>query len=243
MRMPRIFTPQPLATGLNVALEEQASIHLGRVLRMQVSQKVVLFNGQGSAFAASITELGKKQINLTIEQEIKGIKPSPLTTEIALAVSKGDKMDWIVQKATELGVNRIIPLISTRTDVRLDAKRWEKKLEQWQQIMISACEQCGRNDLVEIQTITKIEEYLRNCQAEHKFICHPVKAQSLSAFKQVSYASFCFGSEGGLTDEEITQAENFGFSTISMGPRVLRAETAPLAALAIAQSFWGDFPQ
>lgn len=241
MRMPRIFTPQPLATGLTLALEEQASIHLGRVLRMQTGQKVELFNGQGASYIATIIELGKKQLNLAVEESITVAKPSPLMTEIALAVSKGDKMDWIVQKATELGVNRIIPLISTRTDVRLDAKRRQKKLEQWQQIMISACEQCGRNDLVEIQAITKIEHYFQQCQAEYKFICHPVKAQSLAAFKHVSHASFCFGSEGGLTDEEIAQAESLGFSTISLGPRVLRAETAPLAALAIAQSLWGDF--
>lgn len=241
MRMPRIYTPQALTAGLSISLEEQASIHLGRVLRMQVGQKVELFNGQSTSYIATIAELAKKQLILTIENPIAAIKPSPLTTEIALAVSKGDKMDWIVQKATELGVNRIIPLISTRSDVRLDAKRWQKKLEQWHKIMLSACEQCGRNDLVEIQAVTKIDEYLRSCQAEHKFICHPVKAQNLATFKQVSHASFCFGSEGGLSDEEIALAESLGFSIISMGPRVLRAETAPLAALAIAQSLWGDF--
>lgn len=241
MRMPRIFTPQPLATGLTLALEEQASIHLGRVLRMQTGQKVELFNGQGPAYSADIVAFGKKKLTLRIEHALEALEPSPLHSEIAVAVSKGDKMEWIVQKATELGVNRIVPLLSTRTDVRLDAKRWQKKLEQWRQIMIGACEQCGRNDLVEIAELTKIQDYFQQCSAQSKLICHPVKAKALQSLVNISDVTFCFGSEGGLTDEEIAMAEAAGFITISMGPRVLRAETAPLAALAIAQSLWGDF--
>lgn len=242
MRIPRIFTPQELALNQTIELEEQASIHLGRVLRMQAGQSVELFNGQTLySFLAVISELGKKRLTLTIESQLEEKQASPLYSEIAVAVSKGDKMDLIVQKATELGVNRIVPLISARTDVKLDEKRWQKKLQQWQQIMYSACEQCGRNDLVEITDITKIADYFKQCEASNKFICHPVEAKSLSDYQKLDNIAFCFGSEGGLTDEELALAEQAGFAHISMGPRVLRAETAPLAALAIAQSLWGDY--
>lgn len=241
MRIPRIHTPQPLAEAAVIHLEPQASQHLARVLRMQPGQAVELFNGQGKAFSAEITEAGKKQVTVTLGKEVTGPSPSPLDSEIAVCVSKGDKMDLIVQKCTELGATSITPVTSQRSDVKLDAKRWQKKQNHWQQVMISACEQCGRNDLVEIHPVIPLAEWLAYCTADSRLIFHPHQATTFSAENCSASTAMCFGPEGGFDDDEIKQALDRGFQTVTLGPRVLRAETAPLAALAIVQSWQGDF--
>lgn len=241
MRIPRIYTPQPLALQSHIELEEQASIHLSRVLRFKLGQQIELFNGSGEAFLASLTAIGKKSVSVSIDAKAADYQPSPLHSEIAIAVSKGDKMELIVQKATELGVNAIYPLISSRTDVKLDADRWQKKLDYWQQVSISACEQCGRNDLVMIHAVQKMSDYLQNCTANTKLICHPIQAKTFKEVEKTASLAMCFGSEGGLTDDEIQLAVKHGFTPLSMGPRILRAETAPIAALGVAQTLWGDW--
>ena len=241
MRIPRIYTPQPLAEAAVITLEAQASQHLARVLRMQPGQLVELFNGQGTAFSAEIREAGKKQVSVTVGKPVTGPKPSPLVSEIAVCVSKGDKMDLIVQKCTELGVTRITPVTSQRSDVKLDAKRWQKKHSHWQQVMISACEQCGRNDLVDIDPVVPLTEWLASCKAGNRLIFHPHQATAFAADTCSRSTAMCFGPEGGFDDDEIRQAMDCGFQTVTMGPRVLRAETAPLAALAVVQVWQGDF--
>lgn len=241
MRIPRIYTPQALSKGATITLEEQASLHLSRVLRMDCGSLVELFDGSGDAFIAELTATTKKSVTVQIQHPLPYQPPSPLNSEIAIAVSKGDKMDLIVQKATELGVNCITPVISTRTDVRLDAARWQKKQEHWQQVMISACEQSGRNHLAVINTVQPLHQWLTQCSADTRLICHPQQASTFAALPATRQVALCFGSEGGFTDEEITQAQTAGFTAISLGPRILRAETAPLAALAIAQLQWGDY--
>lgn len=241
MRMPRIYTPQTLSSDLSLSLEEQASAHLMRVLRMKEGQAIELFDGSGQAFQAEIIALHKKTLDARVLQQLPEQQPSPLQSEIALAVSKGDKMDWIVQKATELGVNTISPVISTRTDVRMDEKRWQKKHASWLQIMQGACEQSGRNHLVTIHPVQPLKNWLINCQAQTKLICHLEQSTRFADIDSSKDIAMCFGSEGGFSDEEVELARAKGFIPVSMGPRVLRAETAPLAALAIAQSQWGDF--
>lgn len=241
MRIPRIYTPQTLIPQQTIQLEEQASAHLMRVLRLKEGHSIVLFDGSGYAFQAEIATLSKKTLAARIIEPLPQQPTSPLHSEIALAVSKGDKMDWIIQKATELGVNTISPVISTRTDIRLDEQRWQKKHASWQQIMISACEQSGRDHLVTIHPVQALIHWLQNCQASSKLICHLEQSTRFAEVATNQDVAMCFGSEGGFTDEEVKLAQTHGFIPVSMGPRVLRAETAPLAALAIAQAQWGDF--
>src|SRR5690554_443544 len=241
MRIPRIYTPQTLSPELCIQLEEQASTHLMRVLRLKEGHLIELFDGSGQAFHAEIINLGKKTLEARIIEHLPEQAPSPLYSEIALAVSKGDKMDWIIQKATELGVNTISPVISTRTDIRIDEKRWQKKHASWLQIMHGACEQSGRNHLVTIHPVQPLNDWLLNCQANTKLICHLDQSTRFAEIGSTDDIAMCFGSEGGFTAKEVELARTQGFTPVSMGPRVLRAETAPLAALAIAQTQWGDF--
>ena len=241
MRIPRIFTAQPLQNGAVIALEEQASQHLLRVLRMTEGAAVELFNGHGPAHAAQIHQAGKKQALLAIGEALPARAASPLDCDIAVAVSKGDKMDWIVQKCTELGVRRISPVTSQRSDVRLDASRWQKKQQHWQQVMISACEQCGRNDLADIAPVRPLADWLAGCTAASRLLLDPHQAQPFSAALASPSLALCFGPEGGFDDDEIRLAGQHGFASVTLGPRILRAETAPLAALAIAQTWFGDF--
>lgn len=240
MRVPRIYTPQQLAENTLVELQHHAVQHL-RVLRMQQGTAIELFDGRGHAHMATLEAISKKNATARIDQPLPSTPPSPLDCEIAVAVSKGDKMDLIVQKATELGVTSISPVTTVRTDVKLGPERWQKKHQHWQQVMISACEQCGRNDLVEIRQTVNLSDWLADCQAQSRVILHPHQADAFSAGHCSASLAMCFGPEGGFSDEEITQATRHGFQAVVLGPRILRAETAPLAALAMAQSWFGDF--
>lgn len=241
MRIPRIYTQQTLQLNTQIELEEQASIHLARVLRMEAGETIELFNGEANSFLARILPSGKKKLLIAVEQILHTTANSPLKTEIAISVSKGDKMEWIIQKATELGVHIISPIISARTDVRMDEKRWQKKCEYWQQVSISACEQSQRNQLVTINSVQNINLWLSHNSAEQKIIFHPSQTQRFVDLARPQSLAMCFGPEGGFSEEEILYAQQQGFVCASMGPRILRAETAPIAALAIAQAQWGDF--
>lgn len=241
MRVPRIFTDQPLAEGQTVELEEAPSRHLGKVLRMTPGRELVLFNGAGGEFAATIAEVGKKAVSVTVGEFDPQDRESPLDLELAIGVSRGDRMDWVLQKATELGVSRITPLFTERTEVKLKGERLEKKLSHWRQVIVSACEQCQRNRLPSLAEPATLGTWLDNAPTGRRFVLHHRDSKGLPAEEALTQVSLLVGPEGGLSDEEIEQARAAGCEPLTLGPRVLRTETAPVAAISLAQYLWGDW--
>ena len=242
MRIPRIYTQQELGAGTQLTLEPAASHHISRVLRMAAGDLLSLFNGQGGEYRATISNLDKKSVVVTTQQHNPGDLESPLRLELGIALSRGDRFDWVIQKATELGVASIAPLMSERTEVKLKGDRIDKKTQHWQQIIISACEQSGRNRLPELQPVSGLNSWLPTAQAQRKFVLHHRATSAANSTNTPSSVALLIGPEGGLSSEEISAAGNAGFEALTLGPRIMRTETAPLAALAILQSKWGDMP-
>jgi 16S rRNA (uracil1498-N3)-methyltransferase len=241
MRTPRIYTPQTLAGSSFVELEQQASHHINKVLRMQEGDSIILFNGDGFDYTARIDSIHKKSLSASINDAIVRETESPLSIHLGIGISKGDRMDWIMQKATELGVTAITPLFTERTEVRLKGERLEKKHLHWQQIIISACEQSGRSVLTKLAPATRIDLWTTSNDAEKKFVLHHRSTQSLDSEDTPKSIALLVGPEGGLSEAEIKAAEKQNFDALALGPRVLRTETAPLAALSVLQYLWGDF--
>jgi 16S rRNA (uracil1498-N3)-methyltransferase len=240
MRIPRIYTGQELRANAEIVLETGPSLHLSRALRMKVGDALVLFNGRGGQYPATISAIDRKAVVVaSAEQEALECE-SPLHLQLGIAVSRGERMDWVVQKATELGVSCIAPLVSERTEVRLGAERGEKKLRHWQQIATSACEQCGRNRLPQILAPQSLAGWLQDVQADLRLVLHHTAVTRDPGPAPPRSVALLVGPEGGLSEEEIRAAEGAGFASLQLGPRVLRTETAPLAAIAILQARWGD---
>lgn len=240
MRIPRIYTGQELRANTEIVLEAGPSLHLSRALRMKVGDALVLFNGRGGQYPATISAIDRKAVVVaSAEQEALECE-SPLHLQLGIAVSRGERMDWVVQKATELGVSCIAPLVSERTEVKLGAERGEKKLRHWQQIATSACEQCGRNRLPQILAPQSLAGWLQDVQADLRLVLHHTAVTRDPGPAPPRSVALLVGPEGGLSEEEIRAAEEAGFASLQLGPRVLRTETAPLAAIAILQARWGD---
>ena len=242
MLRPRFFTAQPLQAGQGIILEKEPSRHIARALRMRVDDRLCLFDGEGQEVAATITDVGRDRVTVSMATPQAIDRESPLDITLAIALSRGDRMDTVIQKATELGVATIRPLISERTGVRLDSDRLSKKREHWERIAISACEQCGRNRIPAISVADSLANTLRHAQdsAGLKLILHPTgTAESLPQHCQSLL--MLIGPEGGFSDAEVNAAVDHGFTAFQLGPRILRTETAPLAAIAVAQARWGDF--
>ena len=241
MRIPRIFTDSPLAVGSQCQLDDNAANHVGRVLRMQAGQALLLFNGDGHDYHATITEAGKKHVLVAVTEAAENETESPLRVVLAQTLSKGDRMDYAVQKAVEMGVSEIVPLTTERCDVKLKGDREDKRLRHWQQVAISAAEQCGRARVPEIQPVMTVQQWLEHAQAcDLRLVLHHRTEQSLNTLEKPSSIALMIGPEGGLTAEEIALAESRGFLPVALGPRVLRTETAPVAAIALCQWLWGD---
>lgn len=241
MRNPRIHTSAPLSTGTTLELEDRAAQHVGRVLRMQAGQSIILFNGDGHDYPAVLTRVDKKQVCAELGEPRRRETESPLSVVLGQVLSKGDRMDYAIQKSVELGVNHIVPLVSERCDVRLKGDREDKRVRHWQGVAISAAEQCGRAVMPTIGTVVTITDWLeqtRDCDL--KLVLHHRTGQSLQSLARPHRLALMIGPEGGLTADEIAQAEAAGFLPAALGPRVLRTETAPVAALAVCQWLWGD---
>lgn len=238
--MRRFYSPLPLAGKSQIELEGQVVRHIILVLRMQPGEQLHLFDGK-DCYLAQLIEGNKNRALLELLEPIEAAAPSPLTTHLGQAISKGDKMEWIVQKATELGVTEITPLYTRQGDVRLKGEREQKKLLQWQQVAISACEQSGRNDLPIIHPPQLLDDWLAQRQETMKLLLHPHGQTGELAIEQVASVALLIGPEGGLTEAEAESARQQGFTGLRLGPRILRTETAPLAALTLVQHWWGDF--
>lgn len=241
MRIPRIYTSCNLITGTRLMLEEAPSHHLSKVLRMQAGRELVLFNGTGGEFQAVISAVQKKQVEVEIGEFRKDDRQSPLSLELAIGISKGERMDWVLQKATELGVTAITLLQTEHTELRLTGERLDKKMEHWRKVIIGACEQCQRNRLPLLTGPCDPASWLENVSASHRFVLHHRDNQGLPADEQVDSVALLIGPEGGLSTTEIRQAVDKAFQPLTLGPRVLRTETAPLVAISLVQYRWGDF--
>ena len=242
--MPRFHCPPPLPTSGSFDLPPDAAHHAARVLRLREGDRVEIFDGLGNECCGVIAELGGKRVVIG-EIAAAGInRESPLQVVLAQALSSSEKMDWVLQKATELGVTEIQPLDTERSVARLSAERAAKRLEHWRQVAISACEQCGRNVLPAIHAPLDIMAWLQQIRAtaDSKFILLPEGAALLKVqAKPQGRAILLVGAEGGFTQAESDSALRCGFTPIRLGARVLRTETAAIAGLAALQTLWGDF--
>ncbi|HEZ3779426.1 TPA: 16S rRNA (uracil(1498)-N(3))-methyltransferase [Neisseria meningitidis] len=240
--MPRFHLPENLSVGQTVALPDNIVRHLN-VLRVRPNENITLFDGKGKAHAAQLTVLEKRRAEAEILHEDTTDNESPLNITLIQSISSGDRMDFTLQKSVELGVTAIQPVISERCIVRLDGERAAKRLARWQEIVISACEQSGRNTVPPVLPIIGYREALDKMPSEStKLIMSINRARKLGDIRQPSGAIvFMVGPEGGWTEQEEQQAFEAGFQAVTLGKRILRTETAPLAALAAMQTLWGDF--
>ncbi|WP_428242588.1 16S rRNA (uracil(1498)-N(3))-methyltransferase [Gynuella sp.] len=241
MRVPRIFTPQPLMLDSVVELETGASQHLLKVLRMKPGQELVLFNNSQNEFVAVLETSDRHSAKVRILQVEAVNRESPLHTHLGIVLSKGDRFEFALQKAVELGVTEVTPLTSERCEVRLKGERQEKKQQHWQQICVSACEQCFRHQVPEVHAITPLSAWLSARTEMLRLVLHPKAAKPIREFNRPQSVALLVGPEGGLSDHEIIEAEKADFNATLIGPRILRTETAPLVALTLLQAQWGDF--
>lgn len=242
--MPRFYCPPPLPSSGHFELPPEAAHHASRVLRLREDDRVEIFDGTGNERRGVIAELSGKRVTVGELAATDTDRESPLRTVLAQAMASSEKMDWVIQKATELGATEIQPLDTERSVARLSADRAAKRMEHWRQVAISACEQCGRNMLPEIHAPLDIMAWLRRMQdaPETKLILLPQGAASLHAQpKPQAGVVLLIGAEGGFVPAESETALNCGFAPIRMGARVLRTETAAVAGLAALQTLWGDF--
>lgn len=240
MTVPRIFTAQDLRSGDSLQLDEASARHVAGALRLKPGADIVLFNGDGGEYRATISSVDRKNVLLQLADHSAVERESPLAVHLGIALSRGERMDWIVQKCTELGVSEITPLDSERCGVKLNGERAVKKIAHFEKIVISACEQCGRNTLPRINAIQQANDWTRDTRAGLKLVLHHCSSSTLEELRQPDTLALLIGPEGGLSDNEINTAEDNGFQALTLGPRVMRTETAPLAALAILQAQWGD---
>lgn len=241
MPIPRIFQPIELLANTLVRLDAQASHHIRGVLRIALGEKIFLFNGKGGEYLGEIVHLHKKEVMVRILSFDSKEVESPIEIFLAQGLARSDKMDMIIKKAVELGVKKIIPVLTERSQYRLSFERQEKRITHWQSIIISACEQCGRNQLPSIYKPLLVSDINKQVKADKYFVLDPKANAWLPKenLKSVKSIVLFVGPEGGLTPEEVASLAG-NFYRLSLGPRILRTETAALAAIALMQACYGD---
>jgi 16S rRNA (uracil1498-N3)-methyltransferase len=241
MRVPRIYHPEPLCANARIALSASAARHVGRVLRLGIGDTLTLFDGSGGDYPATIVEAGKRELWVECGEKRHHECESPLQITLAQGVSKGERMDYTIQKAVELGVGRIVPLDTERSVVSLKGDRLQKKMDHWRGVIISACEQCGRNIVPELLPLITLNQWLQQATPDNALLLDHRAESGLSGITlQGKECTLLIGPEGGLSPLEQEAATAAGYLGMRLGPRVLRTETAALTALAAIQSRWGD---
>jgi len=241
MRIPRIYHSGELTTGQHIELDSDAANHVGRVLRLTVDAEIILFNGLGGEYNAKLIESGKKKVIAQVNTFVDKCIESPLNIHLGQGISRGDKMELTIQKAVELGVTEITPLFTERCGVKLSGERLEKKLSQWNKIVISACEQCARNTIPIIHSPKSLEVWASEQTDELKLNLHPRASYSINSLPEPAHGiRLVIGPEGGLSDTEIEFASEQGFDEVLIGPRILRTETAGLTVISALQTRFGD---
>ncbi|QIR13597.1 16S rRNA (uracil(1498)-N(3))-methyltransferase [Shewanella aestuarii] len=244
MRIPRIYqAANQLTVGQIVELDEDGAAHIGRVLRMSAGEQISLFCGDGHDYLAEISQSSKKNVSVKILSSTVNQSESPLDLHLGQVISRGDRMDFTIQKSVELGVTTITPLFSERCGVKLSGDRLEKKIQQWQKIVISACEQSGRSVVPIVRAAMDVSQWCQEPSSALKLNLHPRAAHGingLTALGDGNKVRLLIGPEGGLSEQEITMTEQFAFTDVLLGPRVLRTETAALTAITALQLKFGD---
>jgi 16S rRNA (uracil1498-N3)-methyltransferase len=243
MRVTRIHVPGPLASGGEIALPAQAGEHLVRVLRLSPGAPLILFDGAGGEYAAAISAAGK-QVRARVLEHRAVERESPLDITLLQGIARGERMDLIVQKATELGVRRIVPLLTERSVVRIDAKQRARKREHWRSVVVSACEQCGRNRVPQVDAPLGLGDAIASLPPDGlRCLLAADAGRSLAEAARAGPGAIALliGPEGGLADTEQKFALANSFAACRLGPRIMRTETAGLAALAALQTIGGDF--
>ena len=239
----RFYIEEDLTLGTIVKLTENAAIHATRVLRFEVSDEIVLFNGDGFDYNCQLVSVKKSEVLVIVQNQQSLNNESPLNITLLQGISSGDRMDITIQKAVELGVTRIIPIKTTRSVVKLKDDRAEKRLSHWQQVVIAACEQSGRSMVPKVAAPISLADWLFNHKISEalRITLDPLATKHLKDLKDLRSIELLVGAEGGLTESEIAMSVAHGFVGVQLGGRILRTETAPLAAIAAMQTLWGDF--
>lgn len=246
MRNPRIYQAQAFEVGQTQALSDDAFGHTVRVLRLKDGDEITLFNGVAEQqsyyeYQAKLCNVGKKRADIEIIAKNKVENESPLNIHLGQGISRGDRMDFTLQKSVELGVNTITPIFTERCGVKLTGERLEKKHEQWQKIVISACEQSGRCTVPIVATPIYLDDWLQQDSSALKLNLHPRAQHSIMSLPiENNRVRLLIGPEGGLSNDEIASANSAGFHDVLLGPRVLRTETAALTAITALQCRYGD---
>lgn len=241
LRIPRVFVELPLGEETRVELPPGPARHVARVLRLRVGDSLVLFDGDGRDYPGRLLVATRRQVQVAIGSPTEVEPQATLAVHLGIGVSKGERMDYAIQKAVELGVTRLCPLFTKRSVVRLDEARLEKRQEHWRGVVIAACEQSGRRRLPELASATSLERWLTQEHPCPLLLDHRGAKPMPELPAPDRELTLLVGPEGGLALQERALARGSGFTPVRLGPRVLRTETAPLAALAAAQTLWGDF--
>ena len=242
MRIPRIYQPITFKPDIEIILTADASQYLLKVLRLREGSPLIVFNGHGESYQGVLAQTSSKAATVKLQERINEITESPLKIHIGLGISKGERMDYAIQKLVETGAHSITPLVTEHTVVKLDAKREQTRLQHWQGIITSACEQCGRSFLPQLHPVITASEWIVNVVSECKLV---FDAQGTVNLKSISPTpadvAILIGPEGGLSETEVDYAQRQGFKVARLGPRILRTETAAVAICAALQTLWGDY--
>ena len=236
---PRLWVEQGLAAGATIELPARATRHVA-ALRLHDGDTVTLFDGLGGEWSAVLLRVGRDRASAKLLAWHDVERESPLAVTLALGISSGERMDFAVQKATELGVNVVRPIATLRSVVRLKEERAERRIAHWRGVAVAACEQCGRNRVPVIEPVLPLLEFVSMPSEGARILLSPQADKSLKDLVPASTLTLLIGAEGGLAPEERADALHYGFVGMRFGPRVLRTETAPLAVLAAIQAAWGD---
>ena len=240
----RFYTAENLKTGATVQLSENAAAHATRVLRLQISDKIVLFNGDGNDYTCAITSIKKTEALVIVKGFSQIRNESPLNITLLQGISSGDRMDYTIQKTVELGATASVPIITTRSVVKLSNERAEKRLAHWQNVVHAACEQSGRAFVPQVAAPISLSSWLANStySSSTRILLNPIGALRLAELPKPTHPiELLIGAEGGLSQTEIDTALSQGFQSVILGARILRTETAALVAISAMQTLWGDF--
>lgn len=242
MRIPRVYIDLPLSENTHHSLPEDTFHYLCKVLRLKSEHPLIIFNGKGGQYNATLKQVEKRSAAVDVHDFIELYNESPIKVTLGQTLSRGERMDYAVQKAVEAGVYSIHPLFSERCEVKLNDSRIEKRVQHWQQIAISAAEQSGRGIVPKVHTPVSLEAWTSNCKEMLKLTLHHHTKKELTKLPQPSdnTVAALIGPEGGLTEKEVKISEKQGFISVSLGPRVLRTETAPIVILTTLNVMWGD---
>lgn len=242
MRIHRFYVAQALSINQTLLLSDEVTHHI-KVLRIRIGETVCLFNGNGSDYFAQLQQLNRQQAEMKVLTEEANLCESPLSVHLAQAIARGEKMDWVIQKSTELGVSEITPLLTENCNVKLPQERLINKVEHWQKVAISASEQSGRAKVPKVHMPQSLSAWLEQHKNQINFLLSPKANQDIKSRSQnLKSCGLLIGPEGGFSQQELSLAnEGYQLFPLALGPRILRTETAGMAAISILQSLWGDF--